>query len=95
MMMMTPKGPLIFLELWNKMDIKKSQMSPCYIFIYFLFFFRKFFDKTEGSPVQFFSHFATNLSFKKVRRVPLFAIFKTLRFLSLRYSADFDRSRLV
>ena len=54
----------------------------------FCFFFRTFFK----SPF-FFSTFATNWSFKKPNGPP-FTILK-LRFLSLRYSSDLGRSRLV
>ena len=38
---------------------------------------------------------ATNWIFKKPQRVPPFTISKSLSFLSLRYGADFRRSRLV
>ena len=39
--------------------------------------------------------FSNKLEFQKALRVPLFTILKTSRFLNLRYSADFGRSRLV
>ena len=46
-------------------------------------------------PPSVFSIFCSKLDFQKARRVPLFTVVKNLRFLSLRYSADFRRSRLV
>ena len=46
-------------------------------------------------PPSFFLIFCNKLDFQKVQMVSPFTISKTLRFLSLRYSADFRRSRLV
>ena len=40
----------------------------------------------KGTPLQFFFH-----TLQQTGVCPLFSILKTLRFLSLRYSADFDR----
>ena len=50
---------------------------------------------TPKGPPSFFLIFCNKLDFQKVERVPPCTILKTLRFLSLRYSADFRRSRLV
>ena len=56
----------------------------------------KFFPKPFYCLPLIFPYFATNkLEFQKAQRITPFTIFKTLRFLSLRYSADFGRSRLV
>ena len=68
---------------------------------HFSFFLQNFFKNVfefhqmspKGSPS--FLIFCNKLDFQKVERVPLFTIIKTLRFLSLRYSADFRRFRLV
>ena len=62
----------------------------------FFVFFRKLKRLSEAFclervPLQFF---ATNWIFKKPRGSPPFTGLKTLRFLSLRYSADFKHSRL-
>ena len=46
-------------------------------------------------PPSIFLMFCNKLDFQKVERVPPYTIFKTLRFLILRYSVDFRRSRLV
>ena len=56
--------------------------------------FENFLGLHQRVPLQFFSSFATNWSFKKPKGPP-FTISKTLRFLSLRYGADFGRFRLV
>ena len=61
------------------------------------FFFNKSFDfynVSKGSPSMFLI-FCNKLYFQKVERDPPFTILKPLRFLSLRYSSDFSRSRLV
>ena len=47
------------------------------------------------SPSSICLIFCYKLNFQKAQRVPLLKISKTFRFLSLRYSADFRRSRLV
>ena len=54
----------------------------------------KSFFVSEGR-LHLFLIFCNKIDFQKARSVPLFSILKTLRFLSLRYSADFRRSRLV
>ena len=56
-------------------------------------FFEIFFV-AKGSPFKFFD-ILQQTRFSKSRKGPPFTILKTLRFLSLRYSADFRRSRLV
>ena len=55
--------------------------------------FSKFLLSPKGPPSLFW-YFSTDWIFKTPKRSP-FTILKTLRFLSLRYSADFRRSRLV
>ena len=91
-----PKGPPSFVSIFcNTMDVKKSQRVPFYIFrhcdtvqkSHFKNFFGKFFHVPKGSPI-FFHFFATSWSFTKPEGSP-FSI------LSLRYDADFGRSRLV
>ena len=58
-------------------------------------FFRIFLMTSKGPPFKFFLIFCNKLDFQKLETFPLFTILKTLRFLSLRYSADFRRFRLV
>ena len=48
----------------------------------------------EGSPFYIFRHYATFLK-KKFQKFQFFSKKNLLRFLSLRYGADFRRSRLV
>ena len=81
----------------NIMDVKKSQRVPPFTFfgivtlfknLIFKNFLGKFFKSPKGSPSIFFT-FCNQLKFHKTRRVPLSTI------LSLRYVADFGRSRLV
>ena len=82
------------------MDVKKTRGPPFYIFRHcaavensqFSFFFN-FFDVSKGPPIFFHIFQQTGVS-KCPKGVP-FTILKTLRFLSLRYSADIGRSRLV
>ena len=68
---------------------------------YFLFFFENFlknfsnFSKCLRRVPSFFSIFCNKLDFQKAERGPLFTILKPLGFLSLRYSANFGRFRLV
>ena len=50
--------------------------------------FSKYFLSPKG-PLQFFLKFCSKLKFQKAQRVSIFTILKTLRFLSLRYGADF------
>ena len=57
-------------------------------------FFSKFFCR-QRVPLQVFLIFCSKLKFQKAQRVSPSTILKTLHFLSLRYSADFRRSRLV
>ena len=49
----------------------------------------------KGRSFIFFDILEKKLDFQKAQRVPPSTILKTLRFLSLRYGADFRRSRLV
>ena len=51
--------------------------------------------KPEGSPFDIFRHYATFFSERKKFKNQVFFKKSLLRFLSLRYSADFRRSRLV
>ena len=62
-------------------------------FLSALWLLSKSFYSHEKDP-SFFKNFATNWTFKKPKGPP-WIILKTLRFLSLKYSADFRRSRLV
>ena len=48
--------------------------------------------KPKGSPFNIFRHYAT---FSERKKSKISSFFKKLRILSLRYSADFRRSRLV
>ena len=65
----------------NTMDVKKSQRVPPFIFFgtvtlfknhFFQSFFGKFFKVTKGSPLQFFSYFATSWSFTKPEGSPFY-----------------------
>ena len=65
----------------------------------FFFVFKNFLKMSkffclQKVPLQFFWYFATDWIFKKPVGAP-FTVLKTLRFLSLRYNADFRRSSLV
>ena len=58
----------------------------------------RLFQNSKVSPKGshfIFKIFCNNLDFQKAERVLPFTILQTLRFLNLRYSADFRRSRLV
>ena len=75
---------------------KHPKGSPFYIFRHcdtvqksHFNFFWEFFSSPQRAALQFFFIFCNQLEFHKARRVPPFTI------LSLRYSADFGRSRLV
>ena len=79
------------------MDVKKSQRVPPFTFFGTVTLFKnlilkifsgKFFQVPKGLPFNFFPYFATSWSFTKPEGSP-FTI------LSLIYSADFGRSRLV
>ena len=93
-----PKGAPSFASIFcNRMDAKKSQRVPFCIFRHcdtvqksqFLIF-----SNSPNGPFIFFLIFQqTGVS--KSPKGPLFTILKTWRFLRLRYSADFGRSRLV
>ena len=85
---------------------KAQRVSPFMYFgtvrlfkiLIFCFFFENL-KKIEISlsskdPPSIYLIFCNKLDFQKARRVPLLQVQK-LRFLSLRYSADFRRSRLV
>ena len=63
--------------------------SPCFSQNLFRVFAKA--DETEGSPLSIFSALCDFCA----RRVPPFTFSKTLRFLSLRYRADFRRSRHI
>ena len=60
----------------------------------FFCFYRKFFNVSKVSPFEFFD-ILQQTGFSKSPKGPSFTILKTLGFLSLRYCADFRRSRLV
>ena len=89
-----PKGPPSFVSTFcNTMDVKKSQRVPLLHFSALLHFknliFKIFLGKSpQRAPLHFFI-FCNQLEFHKAQRVSPFTI------LSLRYSADFGRSRLV
>ena len=79
------------------MDFRKFQRVPPFTFFgtvtlfknhILKFFWAIFFKSLKGPPSIFFI-FCHQLEFHKTQRVPPFTI------LSLRYSADFGRSRLV
>ena len=53
------------------------------------------FINQKGSPFYIFRHCATFSEREKFSKISSFFPKKVLRFLSLRYSADFRRSRLV
>ena len=55
---------------------------------------RQIFLSPKGPPFEFYD-ILQQTGFSKSLKGPPFTILKTLRFLSLRYSADFRRSRLV
>ena len=97
------KGPPSFVSIFcNRMDVKKIAQGPPVKFFgtmrlfqnsHFSFFFSKIIDNSKGSPFNFLI-FCNKLDFQKPKGSP-FTILKTLRFLSLRYSAEFGHSRLV
>ena len=90
----SPKG-LLFYVFRHYETVQNSHFS---------FFFRKL-KKTLKKKSKFYCLrrvppsicliFCNKLDFQKARRVTPFTGLKPLRFLSLRYSADFRRSRLV
>ena len=92
------KGPPFnfFFIFCNQLEFHKAQRVPFYIFrhcdtvqkSHFKIFLGNFFQSLKGPPSIFFI-FCHQLEFHKTQRVPPFTI------LSLRYSADFGRSRLV
>ena len=69
-----------------------SQKSPPFEFFDILQ--QNMLIKPKGSPFYIFRHYAT-FSERKKSNISSFFSKKVLRFLSLRYSADFRRSRLV
>ena len=83
----------------NTMDVKKSQRVPPFTFFGTVTLFKNliytlFWEIFSSPQRDFFCCsnffiFCNQLEFHKARRVPLFTI------LSLRYGADFGRSRLV
>ena len=107
--LLSPNGPpSSFLIFCSKLKFQKAQrVSPFKFFgtmrlSKFSFFFSKIstkkfsnFFKCLQRPSFIFLIFCNKLDFRKAEIVPPFTILKTLRFLSLRYSADFRRSRLV
>ena len=92
------RSPLHFCD---RMDVEKKLKGPPFkVFRHcdtvqnsqFFFFLQKILNASQWSPL--FSIFCHKLEFQKAQRVPSVTILKTLRFLSLRYSAGFGRSRL-
>ena len=87
-------SPSIFSIFCITMDLKKSQRVPSFTIFGTVTLFKNFkifsifFNVSKGSPFNFLK-FCNQLEFHKAQRVPPFTI------LSLRYSADFGRSRLV
>ena len=79
------------------MDVRKFQRVPPFTFFgtvtlfknHILKFFWAIFLSPQRVPPSIFFIFCHQLEFNKTQRVPPFTI------LSLRYSADFGRSRLV
>ena len=85
----SPKG-LLFPLFWHYETVSKFSF-----FVLFQKIFSNFFEMSlKGPPFIFFRYFAMNWIFRKSKS-SFFTILKTLRFLSLRYSADFRRSHLV
>ena len=101
---LSPKCPLFkFFDILQQTEVSKAQsVSPFYFFgtmrlfqySHCCFFSKIFSNVSKGSPFNFFD-ILQQTGFSKSRKDPPFTILKTLRFLSLRYSADFRRSRLV
>ena len=69
-----------------------SKESPFRVFRYFAIEYMLI--KPKGPPFYIFRHYAT-FSEKNFKNFKFFFLKSLLRFLSLRYSADFRRSRLV
>ena len=101
------KGPL-FRFFWTLCDFFRIfclKRVPLQVSNFLIFCSNVMCQKTQRvSPFQVFRHYETVskfsffVSFRKffcLLRVPPFTILKTLRCLSLRYSGDFRRSRLV
>ena len=85
----------------NRMNVEQTHRVTSIIFWHFdcsnsqfLFFFPKFFWCLQRFPSSFFPYFPISWSFKKPKGAP-FTISKTLRFLSLKNSAEIGRSQLV
>ena len=102
------RSPFKFFDILQQTEVSKSPKGlPFQIFRHYetfkiLIFFPKIstkkfsnFFKCLQRPSFIFLIFCNKLDFRKAEIVPPFTILKTLRFLSLRYSADFRRSRLV
>ena len=70
------------------------RVPPLIFFRQWATFFRIFFCRQTVPPSSFLI-FCSKLKFQKAQRVPLLQVQKLSAFLSLRYSADFRRSRLV
>ena len=71
---------------------EETKKAPFQFFSALCDFFRNFFNVSKESP---FRHYATFSERKKSKISSFFPKKNVLRFLSLRYSADFRRSRLV
>ena len=82
---LSPKGPhLKFFDILQQSEVSKNPKDLPFLL------FRHY--ETQNCHFSFF-FFEIFLNVSK--KVPPFIILKTLRFLSLKYSADFRRSRLV
>ena len=101
-------GTSSFLKILQQTREPKSLKGlPFYVFrhyetvqnSHFSFLFRKFQKKSNFFCLQKvpfnFLILCKKLDVQQARRVPPFTVLKTLRFLSLIYSADFRRARLV
>ena len=93
-----PKAPPSFVSIFcNTMDVKKSQRIPPFTFFgtvtlfknLILIFFLEIFSCPQRVPLQFFFHILQPVGVSQSPKCPPFSI------LSLRYGADFGRSRLV
>ena len=93
-----PKGPPSFVStFWNTMDVKKIPKGPPFTFfgtvtlfknLIFKILLGNFFKVPKGLPFNFF-HILQPAGVSQSPKGPPFTI------LSLRYSADFGRSRLL
>ena len=89
-MLKQPKGPLLhFSALWD------CQKFSFFVLVEIFKKFSEIFDVSEGSLLHFFDNLQQTGFSKFKKSNTTFTILKTLRFLSIVYSADFRRSHLV